>query len=299
MPTYNSENFLNEALESLRVQSFPHWELIVSDDCSTDNTNKIINDFRQSVPQRVCFLKHKLNIGVAGNRNRAIDKVNAKWVAFLDSDDIFLPTHLEDCWNIALNTGSDFVHSGTVYFDSQSGRKLFDIMPSNDAVHDIPLSIFNRSYSIQTSSIMISLTLINQVGLFDKSLVPAEDLDFYFRCVHAGWKISCTGCITSMYRNHPSSISKNSAIMTESLAIIYDKYLEWDQLPEKYRINICAHKWYIAAKIIWRSNPIKALSFLDRSLSIKLQFRPFVLKSICLLRLLWVRILNVFNHRYF
>ena len=92
MPAYNAERFLNAAIESVLAQSISHWELLVIDDCSTDGTYQVA--LQQKDP-RICVLQNEVNRGVAETRNRGIRLAKGKYIAFLDSDDIWHPQKLE------------------------------------------------------------------------------------------------------------------------------------------------------------------------------------------------------------
>ena len=88
MPSYNTGNYIKETIESVLSQTYSNWELIIVDDCSTDNTDSVVAGFTD---KRVIYLKNKENNGAAKSRNRAIRAAKGKWIAFLDSDDLWEP----------------------------------------------------------------------------------------------------------------------------------------------------------------------------------------------------------------
>lgn len=92
MPSYNTAEFIGLSIESVLSQTYTSWELIIVDDCSTDNTEKIVNTFKDN---RIKFLRNKKNLGAALTRNKALREAKGIWIAFLDSDDIWLPKKLE------------------------------------------------------------------------------------------------------------------------------------------------------------------------------------------------------------
>src|SRR3954454_24972846 len=94
MPAFNRERFLSEAIESVFAQTFPDWELIIVDDGSTDETAPIANNFARLHPQRIRVLSQP-NSGVVAARNAGIWESHGTHIAFLDSDDIWVPTKLE------------------------------------------------------------------------------------------------------------------------------------------------------------------------------------------------------------
>ena len=93
MPSYNTADFISETIDSVLNQSYKNWELIIVDDCSTDNTDEIIKKYLSD--QRIRYLKNEKNSGAAVSRNYALREAKGKWIAFLDSDDLWLHEKLE------------------------------------------------------------------------------------------------------------------------------------------------------------------------------------------------------------
>lgn len=93
MPSYNTANYIEASIESVRHQTYENWELIIVDDCSTDNTDEKVRPFLTD--GRIRYLKNEQNSGAAISRNRALREARGKWIAFLDSDDLWLPEKLE------------------------------------------------------------------------------------------------------------------------------------------------------------------------------------------------------------
>ncbi|MBE5942915.1 MAG: glycosyltransferase family 2 protein [Lachnospiraceae bacterium] len=93
MPSYNTAEYIAESIQSVLSQSYLDWELIVVDDCSTDNTDEVIKPYLAD--ERIKYIKNATNSGAAVSRNRALCEARGKWIAFLDSDDIWMPDKLE------------------------------------------------------------------------------------------------------------------------------------------------------------------------------------------------------------
>ena len=92
MPSYNTARFISKTIESVLEQTYKNWELLIVDDCSTDNTDEIVSKYDDD---RIIYLKNKKNSGAAVSRNKALKNAKGKWIAFLDSDDLWLPEKLE------------------------------------------------------------------------------------------------------------------------------------------------------------------------------------------------------------
>lgn len=91
MPSYNTAEFIGASIESVLNQTYKKWELIIVDDCSTDNTDEIVFKYKD---ERIKYIKNSENSGAAVSRNRALRMAKGRWIAFLDSDDLWLPDKL-------------------------------------------------------------------------------------------------------------------------------------------------------------------------------------------------------------
>ena len=94
MPSYNTANYIAQSIQSVLSQSYESWELLIVDDCSTDNTDEIVKPYLAD--ERIRYLKNKKNSGAAMCRNYALREAKGKWIAFLDSDDLWLPDKLDN-----------------------------------------------------------------------------------------------------------------------------------------------------------------------------------------------------------
>ena len=93
-PTWNCAPFIGETIRSILAQTYENWELIISDDCSTDNTYKVVEPYLE-MDNRIKYICNEKNSGAAITRNNALKLAIGKWIAFLDSDDLWLPEKLE------------------------------------------------------------------------------------------------------------------------------------------------------------------------------------------------------------
>lgn len=92
MPSWNTGRFIAESIQSVVNQTYPNWELIIVDDCSTDDTDAVVASFRDD---RIRYFHNDQNSGAALTRNRALREARGEWIAFLDSDDLWAPEKLE------------------------------------------------------------------------------------------------------------------------------------------------------------------------------------------------------------
>lgn len=92
-PSYNTAKFIGKTIDSVQSQTYPNWEMIIVDDCSTDNTDDVVAAYMSD--KRIKYIKNEKNFGAAVSRNKALREAKGKWIAFLDSDDLWMPEKLE------------------------------------------------------------------------------------------------------------------------------------------------------------------------------------------------------------
>ncbi len=126
LPCYNRARFLPEALQALRAQTFPRWRLILIDDGSTDDTRAVFHRLTADLPQPWVYV-HQENQGLGAVRNRGLDEVTLPYVAFFDSDDLWLPHHLHDVFH-AIDAHPDvhWVFTAGKRVDLVDGRTLME-----------------------------------------------------------------------------------------------------------------------------------------------------------------------------
>lgn len=118
-PTWNCAAFICETIRSVQAQTYQNWELIISDDCSTDNTKEVIAPCL-AADSRIKYICNTQNSGAAITRNNALRVAKGKWIAFLDSDDLWLPEKLEKQVRFMVEHGYQFSYSNYGEINEQS-----------------------------------------------------------------------------------------------------------------------------------------------------------------------------------
>jgi teichuronic acid biosynthesis glycosyltransferase TuaG len=125
-PSYNSSKFILECIESVLSQTYENWEMIIVDDCSKDNSKEIISE-HSTKDKRIKPIFLEKNVGAAEARNTAIRQSKGKYVAFLDSDDLWNPKKLEK--QLSFMNENEIAFSYTTYqFMSENGEDLSNII---------------------------------------------------------------------------------------------------------------------------------------------------------------------------
>lgn len=219
--TYNSSAFIVETLESVKAQTYPRIELIISDDCSTDDTVALCREWlakNEERFERTELIEAKKNTGVSGNLNRAEAACTGEWVKLLDGDDVLLPSCLEDY--VAYVTE----HPETVYlfskieaFGASEERnryytdKVFDYRIFNlEAPQQYEKLIWQNC--IMSSTCMYNRKKNAELGLKNDERIPLlEDWPRWINVTKNGIKLSFLDKIEVKYRIHEKSISTSTA----------------------------------------------------------------------------------------
>ena len=117
MPSWNTGQYISESIESVINQSYENWELIIVDDCSSDNTDEVVSSYKDD---RIKYFKNEHNCGAALTRNRAILESRGEWIAFLDSDDLWAPQKLEKQVSFMKQNGYVFSYHDYQKIDDKS-----------------------------------------------------------------------------------------------------------------------------------------------------------------------------------
>ncbi len=132
MPSWNTGMFISESIQCVINQTYENWELIIVDDCSTDNTDEVVQPFLSD--KRIKYFKNEKNIGAALTRNRAMREAKGEWIAFLDSDDLWTSDKLMRQINFMEKHG--YVFSYHEYEKIDEGNKPLNVYVSGPSVVD-------------------------------------------------------------------------------------------------------------------------------------------------------------------
>lgn len=118
-PNWNCAKYICETIKSVQAQTYQNWEMIIVDDCSTDNSEEVVKPFLE-LDKRIRFLKNVKNSGAAVSRNYALREAKGRWITFLDSDDLWLPEKLEKQLKFMVENGYKFSYTTYKEMDNDS-----------------------------------------------------------------------------------------------------------------------------------------------------------------------------------
>lgn len=246
IPTYNRANFLREAIDSVLGQTLKPHEIFVCDDGSTDDTQSILNSYGDKI--RWTTIE---NSGPAMARKTAIESTTAPWVALCDSDDIWMPDHLERLMGaVEIWPETDMVFSNFIDFNEEGifGDPKFHTAPAgwwDTSIEKIQGSC--RSYGNQAypaflvffpalpTAMMFRRSLYDQIGGIDKSVARARAEDAHLtRRLAAHGIVSCDWKVTAQRRNHEENYSSDSIKVAESDVEILKMFLNGGLIPDRF-----------------------------------------------------------------
>jgi glycosyltransferase involved in cell wall biosynthesis len=300
IPTYNSSQYINEAIRSVLCQTYKNLEIIVIDDGSTDNTRDILGPL---IDQELIRYTYQKNQGPGGARNTGINMATGEYIAFLDADDLW-PSHklqlqftfLKSNANIGMVFGdfSSFDDHGSVsksFFEEKSILKKIPTQEYSPSHKAFSRKIFNDLIDenfIPTSTVMVKKSVFKRTGLFDSQLRSVEDLDLWLR-ISLKYDIAFTYERLAFKRKHGSNISSNLRLASESelmvmkkmLSICHNNHSNSVQLIKK-KIGNCYFN--IGYGLFCENNRTTARKYFLRSIQYKhYLFKSYVYYLACLL----------------
>jgi glycosyltransferase involved in cell wall biosynthesis len=218
-PTYNRPGLLKNSINSVLSQTYSDFELIVIDDCSSDNTPGVLEGFQD---ERLKVIRNSSNKGIAAVRNIGVASSQGKYIAFLDDDDEWLPDKLEKQIRI-MEDGSESlgcVYSGCLTTGPDGSEIVSTSIPRyrNKVLNELLLENF-----ITTSTTLVKKSSIEKAGLFDEDIPYGEDYDMWIR-IAEDFRFDFAPEPLTKYRIHPNSITKNYAKVINGIAKILSKH---------------------------------------------------------------------------
>lgn len=229
-PTYNCGKFIAETIQSVQAQTYENWEMIIVDDCSTDDTRSVVEAFQAS-DSRIHYHCLEQNSGAAVARTRAMELAKGEYMAFLDSDDLWMPNKLELQLAFMEENGYDFSCTAYEQIDEQGN-------PLNRVIKTVKKTDYNRlllDCPVGNSTVMYSVTAL---GKFQVPNIRKRNDDALWLTM-----LKKAPCIWGMpdvlmrYRIRSNSISSNKFSVVKYHWILY-REIEHLSIPRSV-FHIC------------------------------------------------------------
>lgn len=235
MPTYNREQMLEDSINSVLNQTYRDFELIIVDDGSIDNTDKLVKNIKD---KRIKYIKNSTNVGAAEARNIGVKSAKGDYIAFHDSDDLWKMNHLEVETEYLEKNDVDMVCAYYIYQDKKGD--LYQIPQKGNE------KIINQNYfcywlefpSCSPETMLIKKDKFMEVGGFNSDLKNFEDYEFSLRFAQK-YKVCFCPCVLSVVNYTEGSVNFNRREREKTYLYILDEF--WNEI-NKYNL---AEKKYI------------------------------------------------------
>ncbi len=214
MPTYNCGKFITETLDSIRAQTYDNWEVVIVDDCSTDNTKQIVEQYI-SRDKRIRYFCFEENSGAAAARTEAMKQAEGEYIAFCDSDDLWMPDKLEK--QLKFMQDNEYAFSCTAYEQIDEDGK-----PLNRIIKVVPKTDYNRllfDCPVGNSTVMYS---VKKMGKFEVPNIRKRNDDaLWLKMLKKEKYIWGMPDVLMQYRIRKNSISSNKFKVIKYHWILY------------------------------------------------------------------------------
>lgn len=213
MPVYNGAEYIAEAIESVLAQTYKNFHLTICDNCSSDATETIVKNHRDT---RISYVRHAENIGIVNNANSCLNLATGDYCYIFHHDDIMLPTNIERKVDLLeANADIGFVHSNFMLIDSNGkviSDNTWDQASRRDYIEDGTIAFLNylekfpfgASYFI--GSVMARRSCYQKVGWFNPKFPHCHDSEMWLRML-LNYNVACIGEPLLKYRVHQMSTS--------------------------------------------------------------------------------------------
>jgi glycosyltransferase involved in cell wall biosynthesis len=246
MVNFNGSPYVIDSLESIKAQTYAALELIVIDDCSSDESPRLIKEWLENYDKPYKYIIHEKNFGICKTCNDILSHANGKYISLIASDDMYLPEKINNQVQIMEEASSEvaLVYTDTYLMNDRGARMpgslmtTFNKIPFNYKPTGNVISELQYLHFIHPLSILVRKSVYEQVGHYDEDL-PFEDYDMSIR-IAKKFKVSYHEDIQVVYRVHDKSFSAKTKDWDQLLIHLYLKHADLYEFREK------------AKSIIWK-----------------------------------------------
>ena len=240
-PTFNSELYIAETIRSVRNQTYPNWEMLIVDDCSSDSTRSIAESIAKR-DSRIRVFRQESNFGAGPARNRALENSRGRFIAYLDADDLWYPTKLERQVDFMLSSGYGFTCASYEVVDANGRRlnKTISMLPRVDYVG------FLTNNLLQTVGVMVDTKIVERELLRMPTLKRRQDAATWLQVLRAGHANYGLSEVLGQYRRVGSSLSSNKYEAAKGVWALY-RDVEHLSLPFSF---YCFSRYAVLA--VWK-----------------------------------------------
>ena len=278
IPTYNRRSYIQESLQSVLNQNFSGFEVIVVDDGSTDGTDEVIRPFLDKI-----FFIRQENKGAAVARNVGVRNARGACVAFMDSDDVSAPQHLQILYDfLERNPDCAMVVGNGAYLEGKFHSRDTVISPEKAKrleEQGVTVKDLFDGRVVRLQGTMARKTTLEEVGLLDEWFRLSYDLDLSLRLIK-NHRIGFVNEVVYLYRKHGGNISADDELRSrENLRALEKLMADYpeavDLIGRRSFFQLCAHRYYRLAKALARKGNLKGAR---EAIGQAVALRPFSIK---------------------
>ena len=214
MPCYNAEHYIAESINSVLAQTYENWELLITDDCSTDRSIEIIKHYCEQ-DFRINLLESKEHRGPGDTRNMSINRANGRFIAFLDNDDIWLPEKLEKQVTFMLDNGYGFTYTDYELINESGSSKNRIVKTAGVLDADRYL----KNTIIGCSTVVLNRDIVGDFNMYKND--TSDDMTLWLSIMHKGINAYPLEQVLMKYRVRQNSASSNKFKATHDVWRVY------------------------------------------------------------------------------
>jgi glycosyltransferase involved in cell wall biosynthesis len=276
--TFNQQEFIQETIESIINQDYQNFEIVISDDCSQDETWKILQAYHLKFPEKIKINRNERNLGITGNCNEILKQCKGKYIAWMGGDDLMMPGKLSTQVSyMETHPSCAICYHDLDVFEHKTGKTLYKFSKKNIPRQGsrailIKYGCFNGGCSTMTRRGSSPL------DGFDTRLPIASDWLYWIECLDSNTEIHYIDKILGRYRRHGGNITGNSGRQVNFRALT-DHFLTCAILKYKYPEHsraILSRESALYRGFRFNSGGEKFNNYLTASLLLEFNFKSFI-----------------------
>ena len=241
-PVYNVEKFIRETMESVRIQTYEDWELLLIEDGSTDGTPEVIREYLEETGEsRIRLIRQEKNGGAARARNRGVKEARGRYLAYVDADDLWAPEKLEHQLRFMEEKNAAFSFTGYEFAD-ENGKGTGKIVKVPETIN---YKEALKNTTIFTSTVMFDVEQIPKEEL-EMPVIKSEDTALWWKVLRSGRVAYGLNENLVKYRRAGKSLSSNKL---EAIRRIWNLYRKAEGMSI---LNSCWHFCFWAIRAVKR-----------------------------------------------
>lgn len=178
IPTYNKAEYIEKTIESVFSQTYTDWEIVIADDCSSDNTEVVVKKY---LSEKIRYFKHSTNWGPGATFNDGIKKANSEYVTLIASDDVLLPNHLELVMKEFKKNAVEVVFPCLKVIDEKNRNLKQTIYPPLDDKYKLLNHLFYKGNDVPSPCVAFKKNIFEKIPAFNPELILMHDYDLNVR----------------------------------------------------------------------------------------------------------------------